>query len=129
MRGSDSKRRSDWSLAITNAPTPPREGADKLWIMRAVVHAIAFPDIEQGTQFDPDDTVQLVEISAGPSGSPGEKLFQATVCTPLALSRMLTDGEVLVGRHWLFVDSFKPERIDHFFRKLINASKGRIGAK
>jgi immunity protein 8 of polymorphic toxin system len=62
--------------------------------MRVAVRTIVFPDFEPDSDFDPDDCVQLVEIVAGPSDGPGEELFQAQVCTPAALSRMLADGEV-----------------------------------
>jgi hypothetical protein len=93
--------------------------------MRVAVHEIVFPDFGQDADFDPEDCVQLVEITAGPSGGVGRELFQATVCTPTALSRMLAGGEVLVGRHWLFVESFRPALVDRFLRKLISNVEGR----
>ncbi|MEV4757209.1 Imm8 family immunity protein [Micromonospora sp. NPDC049559] len=93
--------------------------------MRVAVHGITFPDFDRNAAFDPDDTVQLVEIVAGPSEGPGQELFQATVCTPTALSRMVADQEVVVGRHWLFVESFTPNLVEGFLRKLINNIEGR----
>ncbi|MFI6241418.1 immunity 8 family protein [Micromonospora sp. NPDC050795] len=92
--------------------------------MRVVVHSVRFPDLEQGPPEDPAVTMQLVEIYAGPSDGPGEERFQATVCTPAALSRMLADQDVIVGRHWLFVDHFHAGRVEQFLRKLIRNIEG-----
>ena len=80
--------------------------------MRVVVHSVRFPDLEQGLPDDPAVTAQLVEIYAGPSDGPGEERFQARVCTPAALSRMLADQDVIVGRHWLFVDYFEAGHVE-----------------
>jgi hypothetical protein len=41
------------------------------------------------------------------------------------LSRALDGGEVLVGRHWLFVESFSPALVDRFLRKLISNIEGQ----
>ncbi|WP_433269449.1 Imm8 family immunity protein [Micromonospora vinacea] len=101
--------------------------------MRVVVHSVRFPDLELDPPGDPADTAQLVEIYAGPSYGPGEERFQATVCTLAALSRMLADQEVIVGRHWLFVDHFEAGRVERFLRKLIQniegANWGEVAAK
>ena len=93
--------------------------------MRVAVHEVTFPDFDGGAAFDPEDCVQLVEIMAGPSEGPGRERFQATVCTPAALSRILAGREVLVGRHWLFVESFQPALVERFLRKLITNIEGR----
>ncbi|RAO45193.1 hypothetical protein GAR06_03384 [Micromonospora saelicesensis] len=93
--------------------------------MRVVVHSVRFPDLEeQGPPEDPAVTAQLVEIYAGPSDGPGEERFQATVCTPAALSRVLAKQDVVVGRHWLFVDQFDAGRVEHFLRRLIQNVEG-----
>ncbi|MFF4879606.1 Imm8 family immunity protein [Micromonospora sp. NPDC000668] len=92
--------------------------------MRVVVHSVRFPDLEQGPPEDPAVTAQLVEIYAGPSDGPGEERFQEVVSTPAALSRMLADQDVIVGRHWLFVDHFDAGRVEHFLRKLIQNIEG-----
>ena len=46
------------------------------------------------------------------------------MCTPAALSRMLADQDVIVGRHWLFVDYFEAGHVERFLRKLIQNIEG-----
>jgi hypothetical protein len=93
--------------------------------MRAVVHRVDFPDLDQSWPFDPANTRQLVEICASPPGSPPGEYFSLTVCTPAALAEVLAGEPAVVGRHWLFVAEFDAAAVERFLRKAVQGIEGR----
>lgn len=87
--------------------------------MRAEVRRVRFPDMRSDQPFDPRNTLQLVEVSVGVVGEPGEDQYQMTACTPAVLADLLVRQPFLVGRHWLFVAEFSPALVEAALRKLI----------
>lgn len=87
--------------------------------MRAEVRRVRFPDVESGQPFDPECTLQLVEVYVGTAGETGEEQLQVSVCTPSALADLLATQPFVVGRHWLFVAQFSAPAVEAALRKLI----------
>jgi hypothetical protein len=93
--------------------------------VRASVRSIRFPDMEGSEAIDPANTIQVMEIYAGPVDGEGEEQFQVTVCTPAALFAVLTPQQpILVGRHWLFMAEFSASHAEAFVRSMISKIEG-----
>src|SRR6266540_2414702 len=82
--------------------------------MRAEVKYFDWPDLETGK--DPAARVQstLLVFAAGPLHEPGEETFQLTVCTPEALAELVARDGIVIGRHFLFVETLDPQRVEDF---------------
>jgi hypothetical protein len=78
--------------------------------MRAEIRYFEWPDLERAKAGSSD--VTLVVFAAGPIGSAGEETFQAQVCTPRGLLTLLERDGIVFGRHYIFVPSIDPERVE-----------------
>jgi hypothetical protein len=91
--------------------------------MRAEVKYFEWDDIDSAITPLSEQITGLV-FAAGPLGSVGADNFHVTVCTPEALATMVArDGDV-IGRHFVFVASINPRRVEETIRDRLRRLDG-----
>jgi hypothetical protein len=74
-----------------------------------------------------------IRLIAGPKEGAGEESFDFTICTPKWLDENLKEGDVLVGRHYIFVKQYNYAQIRSRIEKVVNSSSAeswqQVGAK
>jgi Immunity protein 8 len=93
--------------------------------MRAYLHLIQSPDVEDLTTYEPSETsfavfLQLL-VGPGPDREGGEESFNLTVCSPDWLRDAV---QPVVGRHLLIVNRFQFAEIESFILKYIDSCEG-----
>lgn len=92
--------------------------------MRAEVKYFEWPDLERGGTSASEQKSTLLVFAAGPLNGPGEETFQATVCTPDAITDMIQRDGVVIGRHQLLVDSIDVTRVENTVRDRLRRIDG-----
>ena len=89
--------------------------------MRADVRSFGWDDLllDLGT----DRPVNL-DMIVGPLGTPGDEVFQITVCTVEALKALLDRDGIVLGRHLLLVAGINPPTIEAFLEDRVRRLDG-----
>ena len=88
------------------------------------LHSPDVPDLMTYVPEDPDDFGFLLQIMAGPLGGAGEETFDLVVCTARWISHHLGPEGILVGRHYLVLDSYDYRRLEGFLQRYFNQCSG-----
>jgi hypothetical protein len=95
--------------------------------VRAEIKRLHSPDVPNLMTYvpeDPGDFAFLLQITAGPVGVDGEESFDVVVCTARWISHHLGPERILVGRHYLVVDSYDYRRLEGFLRRYVGQCLG-----
>jgi hypothetical protein len=95
--------------------------------MRAEIKRLHSPDVALLTTYVPEDAGDfgfLLQIMAGPVGTDGEESFDVVVCTARWIGHHLGSEGVLVGRHYLVVDSYDYRSLEGFLRRYVDQCSG-----
>lgn len=97
--------------------------------MRAEVKGFIWPDLDQDLSVPPGEQRTLLQFIAGPLGESGEEAFQVVVCTVEGLSELVARDGIVVGRHYLFVESINVRRVEEFVRDRLRRIDGDTWAE
>ncbi|NNH72968.1 hypothetical protein HLB23_24430 [Nocardia uniformis] len=86
--------------------------------MKALVKHFHSPDVDPPTGIVDDDAV-LIDFFAGPADSPGAESFSVLVCTPRWVTSELVQGQVVDGRHRLFVERIDLDAVQRHIREYV----------
>ena len=64
-------------------------------------------DLDRYSPVEPDHFSVQVRVIVGPRESDGEESFDMTVCTPNFLASVCEKRGFVVGRHYLFVNTYR----------------------
>lgn len=95
--------------------------------VRAEIKRLHSPDVANLMAYVPEDAADfgfLLQILAGPVGTDGEESFDVVVCTARWISNCLGPEGILVGRHYLVVDSYDYRRLEGFLRRYVDECSG-----
>jgi hypothetical protein len=94
--------------------------------MIAELKRLHSPDVDDLPSWVPGDEnfSILLQVIAGPAGSPGEESFDVTLCTPAWIKAVLESEKVIMGRHLLIVSDFDYDRIYSFISKYVSSCSG-----
>jgi hypothetical protein len=94
--------------------------------MIAELKHIHSPDVDDLSTWTPEggSFSILLQVIAGPAGSPGEESFDVTLCTPAWIETILKSEKIIMGRHLLIVMEFDYDRIYSFISKYVSSSSG-----
>jgi len=98
-------------------------------MIKAVLRDLHSPDASDLKSYVPDEPTCfsiLLQVFVGSDDSPGQDSFDVVVCTPTWLAKKVLPGEggILVGRHYLIVEDYDFERIEHFLMQYVNRCTG-----
>ena len=88
------------------------------------LHSPDVPNVETYVPEDPRDFGFLLQIMVGPGGGEGEESFDVVVCSARWISHHLGPEGILVGRHYLVVDSYDYPRLEGFLRRYVDQCSG-----
>ena len=93
--------------------------------MRATVRQFHSPDAELDTYLpnDPEDVGVLVQITAGPEGTPGADSFDIVVCTPRWLDRWIREYGPVIGRHHLIIERWDTAGVLRYLTRAVEAEE------
>jgi hypothetical protein len=88
-------------------PTTRTFGYHRL-AMIAELKSLHSPDVEDLHDWVPGSTefAILLQIMAGPEGTPGEESFDVTLCSPAWVAARVAEAKLLEGCHLLIVSEF-----------------------
>ena len=95
--------------------------------VRAEIKRLHSPDVPNLMTYVPEDAGDfgfLLQIMAGPVGRGGEESFDVVVCTAGWISHHLGTDGILVGRHYLVVDSYDYGTLEGFLRRYVDQCSG-----
>jgi hypothetical protein len=84
------------------------------------------PDVEDLSEWTPesDEFAILLQIMAGPEGSPGEESFDVTLCTPAWIKSQAEREGIVEGRHLLIISQYSYDRLHRYISKYLSSCKG-----
>lgn len=97
--------------------------------VRAEIKGLHSPDVPNLMTYVPVDAGDfgfLLQITAGPVGRDEEESFDVVVCTAGWINRHLSPEGILVGRHYLVVDSYDYGRLEGFLRRYVDQCSGSM---
>jgi hypothetical protein len=94
--------------------------------MIAELRRLHSPDTGDLANWTPpsDEFAILVQIMAGPEGSPGEESFDVTVCSPAWVASRVAKEGILEGRHLLIISNYDYDRIYSYIAEYVASCKG-----
>jgi hypothetical protein len=88
------------------------------------LHSPDVDDLKRFTSATPDVFSFLLQIIVGPLGEEGEESFDVIVCTPLWLQREVEREGIIMGRHYLFVNTYDYDRLENYIRSRCEEATG-----
>jgi len=82
------------------------------------------PDLEHYIPEDPDSFCLWISFIAGPEADLGEEIFQVGVCTAKWLQETVKYKRIMLGRHFLIVDSYDYATIHKFIKEYCSSCEG-----
>jgi len=95
--------------------------------VRAEIKRLHSPDVPNLKAYVPEDAGNfgfLLQIMVGPIGGAGEESFDVVVCSTRWVGEHLGPEGILVGRHYLVVDSYDYRRLEGFLRRYVDQCSG-----
>jgi hypothetical protein len=84
------------------------------------------PDIQDLQDWVPDgdEWAILLQIMAGPAGSPGEESFDVNLCTPDWVKRQVKTEGIISGRDLLIIAEYSYDRIHRYVSEYLTTCSG-----
>jgi hypothetical protein len=95
--------------------------------MMAELKRLHSPDVIDLHSWTPenDEFAILLQIIAGPEGSPGEESFDVTLCTPAWVARRVAEAKIIEGRHLLIVSEYSYGLVHDYVSRYVSSCEGR----
>jgi hypothetical protein len=84
------------------------------------------PDIQDLRNWIPEskEFAILLQIMAGPEGSPGEESFDVTLCTPAWIKNQVEREGVITGRHLLIIADYDYGQVNGYISRYLTTCTG-----
>ena len=94
--------------------------------MKAILKGISSPDIDDIEHYHPDTPSFgfLIQLFIGPSDDSGYESFSLMVCSPEWLKERCQVDGVVMGRHYLFMESYSYQAMIAFIEKYLSFCEG-----
>jgi Immunity protein 8 len=95
--------------------------------MIAEIKHLYSPDVEDLPHWNPgsEEFAILLQIIAGPAGSPGEESFDVTLCSPAWIVRQAAKEKIIQGRHLLIATEYDYTLISDFISEYVSSCQGQ----
>lgn len=97
-------------------------------MIQASLKRLHSPDVDDLESFVPEDPNRfgiLVQAMFGPEGLEGEESFDLLVCTPAWMAEEVKHAGIVIGRHYLIVNTFDLPGLRAFLEDYAKSSPGK----